>query len=194
MPTKISAQGRKRVRGLVNTMSITPLNMSLIDLFREVRQAERFPKSKALKTRASTNRSLFCKYHNGFGHRTEDCYDLQDAVEQLIREGRLAKNIASQRSPRKWRVSPSRDEPQNQKRIKKKMTRKNLNDMLTSMHDKINLIPLNNFLLKNFLTKLTIRLKGHILLIISIKFYINSKLLVNKRNVIWNRLIYFLYT
>ena len=45
--------------------------------------------------RANTNKSLFCEYHNGFGHMMEDCYNLRDAVEQLIREGRLAKYVAS---------------------------------------------------------------------------------------------------
>ena len=54
----------------------TPLNVSLADLFREVGQVERLPKPKTLKTRASTNRSLFCEYHNDFGYKTEDCYDL----------------------------------------------------------------------------------------------------------------------
>ena len=38
----------------------TFLNVSLADLYREVGQVERFPKPKALKTRASTNMSLFC--------------------------------------------------------------------------------------------------------------------------------------
>ena len=76
-----------------------PLNVSLSELFREVGQVESFLKPKVLKMRANTNKSLFCEYHNGFGHRTEGCYDLRDAVEQLIREGRLAKYVASQRSP-----------------------------------------------------------------------------------------------
>ena len=66
---------------------------------------ERFLKPKALRVRANTNRSLFCEYHNSFGHKTEDCYDFRDAVEQLILEGRLARYIAFQRSPRKRRAS-----------------------------------------------------------------------------------------
>ena len=42
--------------------------MSLADLFLEVVQVEKFPKPKTLKNRASTNKSLFYEYHNGFGH------------------------------------------------------------------------------------------------------------------------------
>ena len=40
----------------------------------------------------------------------ENCCDLRDAVEQLIREGRLAKYIVFQRSLRKRRTFPLRDE------------------------------------------------------------------------------------
>ena len=88
----------------------TPFNVLLADLYKEVGQVERFPKLKALKIKTSANRSLFYKYHNGFSHRTKDYYDLLDAMEQLIWEGRLVKYIASQRSPRKRKASPIRDE------------------------------------------------------------------------------------
>ena len=84
--------------------------MSLADIYKEFRQVARFPKPKALQVMANTNRSLFCEYHHGFGHKMEDFYDLYDVMEQLVREGRLVKYIASQRSPRKRRVSPIRDE------------------------------------------------------------------------------------
>ena len=59
--------------------------------------------------KANTNKSLFCEYHNGFGHKTEDCYDLRDAVEQLIKEGRLGKHVASQRSPQRRKASDQVD-------------------------------------------------------------------------------------
>ena len=101
---------RKEMRTRVRRYhEYTPLNVSLAELYREVGHVERLPKLKALKIRASMNRSLFYEYHNDFRHRTEDCYDLRDAVEQLIRESRLAKYIASQRSPKKIRASPSRN-------------------------------------------------------------------------------------
>lgn len=70
---------------------------------------ERFSKPKALRVKANINRSLFYEYHSGFEHRIKDCYNLQDVVEQLIRKGRLAKYITSQRSPRKKRASPMRN-------------------------------------------------------------------------------------
>ena len=73
----------------------TPFNVFLADLYKEVRQVERFPKPKVIRVRANTNMSLFCEYHNGFRHKIDDCYDLWDAIEQLILEGRLARYIAS---------------------------------------------------------------------------------------------------
>ena len=84
--------------------------MSLANLYKEIREVEKFPKPKALQVRVNTNKSLFYEYHNGFGHKTEDCYNLRDAVELLIQEGRLARYITSQRSSRKRRASPMKDD------------------------------------------------------------------------------------
>ena len=72
-----------------------------------------------LQVRANTNKSLFHEYHNSFGHKTEDCYDLRDAVEQLIREGRLATYIAIQQSPRKRRASPMKENERRNPRSQK---------------------------------------------------------------------------
>ena len=65
----------------------TPLSVYLADLYREVGQVEIFPKPKAIRVRANTNKSLFYEYHNSFGHKTENCYNLQDAVEQFEKKG-----------------------------------------------------------------------------------------------------------
>ena len=35
------------------------------------------------------NRNKFCKYHRDIGHDTNDCFDLQNIVEDLIRRGYL---------------------------------------------------------------------------------------------------------
>ena len=47
----------------------TPFNMSLADLYKEVKQTERFPKPKALQVRADANKSLFYEYHTILGTR-----------------------------------------------------------------------------------------------------------------------------
>ncbi|XP_025692397.1 uncharacterized protein [Arachis hypogaea] len=40
--------------------------------------------------RTGGNKNLYCDYHKGFGHKTQDCFDLKDALEQAIRDGKLA--------------------------------------------------------------------------------------------------------
>ena len=35
------------------------------------------------------NENLYCHYHQDYGHITEDCKNLWDHLEQLVREGKL---------------------------------------------------------------------------------------------------------
>ncbi|XP_025703023.1 uncharacterized protein [Arachis hypogaea] len=35
------------------------------------------------------NKSLYCDYHKGYGHQTQDCFDLKDALEQAISDEKL---------------------------------------------------------------------------------------------------------
>ncbi|XP_072081095.1 uncharacterized protein [Arachis hypogaea] len=44
-----------------------------------------------LKERTGSNKTLYYDYHRGYGHRTQDCFDLKDALEQAIRDGKLPK-------------------------------------------------------------------------------------------------------
>ena len=37
----------------------------------------------------SRNQSLYCQYHQDQGHTTEDCRNLWDHLDQLVREGKL---------------------------------------------------------------------------------------------------------
>ncbi|MED6215469.1 hypothetical protein PIB30_113985, partial [Stylosanthes scabra] len=46
------------------------------------------------------NRSLYCDYHQGYGHKTQDCYDLKDAIEKAIRDGKLNDFVQIIREPR----------------------------------------------------------------------------------------------
>ena len=35
------------------------------------------------------NQNLYCQYHHDHGYTTEDCINLWDHLEQLVREGKL---------------------------------------------------------------------------------------------------------
>ncbi|KAL5767567.1 hypothetical protein ACOSQ2_014350 [Xanthoceras sorbifolium] len=44
------------------------------------------------------NMNKFCHYHNEAGHNTSECYELRDAIESLIRRGRLWNYVVRLRS------------------------------------------------------------------------------------------------
>ncbi|KAL5770014.1 hypothetical protein ACOSP7_014168 [Xanthoceras sorbifolium] len=44
------------------------------------------------------NMNKFCHYHNEAGHNTSECYELRDAIESLIRRGRLWDYVVRPRS------------------------------------------------------------------------------------------------
>ncbi|XP_052109199.1 uncharacterized protein LOC107460736 [Arachis duranensis] len=77
---------------------------------------------RPLKDRTGGNKNLYCDYHKGYGHQTQDCFDLKDALEQAIREGKLAAFSHLIREPRrryrdqdeegKTRSSKRRQEPE----------------------------------------------------------------------------------
>ncbi|XP_058759563.1 uncharacterized protein LOC131632862 [Vicia villosa] len=73
----------------------TPLNASREKILAECKSTKfknsciRPPKSNPART--GTDKSKYCKYHKSHGHLTEECIHLKDAIETLIKEGRLSK-------------------------------------------------------------------------------------------------------
>ncbi|GAU10324.1 hypothetical protein TSUD_417530, partial [Trifolium subterraneum] len=58
----------------------------------------RFPKSTPFKP--GQDRSRYCAYHKSYGHLTEDCIQLKDAIEILIRHGKLKDYVKRKENPR----------------------------------------------------------------------------------------------
>ncbi|GAU18799.1 hypothetical protein TSUD_80880 [Trifolium subterraneum] len=71
----------------------------------------RFPKSTPFKP--GQDRSRYCAYHKSYGHLTEDCIQLKDAIEILIRNGKLKDYVKRKENPRpkKKREDTPEDEP-----------------------------------------------------------------------------------
>lgn len=44
------------------------------------------------------NHNKYCRFHGEVGHNTNDCMDLKDEIERLIREGRLQELWAERRN------------------------------------------------------------------------------------------------
>ena len=39
------------------------------------------------------DKNKYCRFHKDHGHKTEDCRDLKEQIEELIRKGKLQKYI-----------------------------------------------------------------------------------------------------
>ena len=69
-----------------------PLNASKAQVLMEVR--EQLPRPERMRTHpGKRNPNKFCLYHRDHGHDTEECIQLQDEIEELIRRGRLDRFI-----------------------------------------------------------------------------------------------------
>ncbi|XP_061340668.1 uncharacterized protein LOC133287130 [Gastrolobium bilobum] len=56
----------------------------------EMRNAER---PRPLKAKSGLDRNRYCAFHDQNGHITDDCWDLRDAIEKNVREGKLKQYI-----------------------------------------------------------------------------------------------------
>ncbi|XP_057720059.1 uncharacterized protein LOC130934515 [Arachis stenosperma] len=79
----------------------TPLTLPIVEVYQQIAEKGILPKPRALKDRTGGNKNLYCDYHKGYGHQTQDCFDLKDALEQAIREGNLAAFSHLIREPRR---------------------------------------------------------------------------------------------
>ncbi|XP_016199506.1 uncharacterized protein LOC107640503 [Arachis ipaensis] len=87
-----------RVRRFTN---YTPLAVPIVEVYQQIADKGILSRPRPLKERTGGNKSLYCYYHKGFGHKTQDCFDLKDALEQAIREEKLSKFSRLIREPRK---------------------------------------------------------------------------------------------
>ncbi|XP_057720268.1 uncharacterized protein LOC130934748 [Arachis stenosperma] len=79
----------------------TPLTLPIMEVYQQIAEKGILPKPRPLKDRTGGNKNLYCDYHKGYGHQTQDCFDLKDALEQAIREGKLAEFSHLIREPRR---------------------------------------------------------------------------------------------
>ncbi|XP_061354174.1 uncharacterized protein LOC133298826 [Gastrolobium bilobum] len=73
----------------------TPLNMSRSRIWKEVAQTEirNVERPRHLKAKSGLDINKYCVFHDQNGHITDDCWDLRDAIEKHIREGKLKQYI-----------------------------------------------------------------------------------------------------
>ncbi|XP_057739929.1 uncharacterized protein LOC130957044 [Arachis stenosperma] len=91
----------------------TPLAAPIVEVYQQIADKGILSKPRSLKDRTGGNKSLYCDYHKGFGHKTQDCFDLKDALEQAIRDKKLAELSHLIREPRRR----DRDRPEDKDRV-----------------------------------------------------------------------------
>ncbi|XP_015938985.1 uncharacterized protein LOC107464578 [Arachis duranensis] len=79
----------------------TPLTLPIIEVYQQIAEKGILSKPRPLKDRTMGNKSLYCDYHKGYEHKTQDCFDLKDTLEQAIRDGKLAEFSHLIREPRR---------------------------------------------------------------------------------------------
>ncbi|XP_072061935.1 uncharacterized protein [Arachis hypogaea] len=79
----------------------TPIAASITEVYQQIAEKGILSKPRPLKDRTGENKNLYCEYHKGYGHKTQDCFDLKDALEQAIRDGKLADFSHLIREPRR---------------------------------------------------------------------------------------------
>ncbi|RYR78814.1 hypothetical protein Ahy_A01g003673 [Arachis hypogaea] len=78
----------------------TLLTAPITEIYHQIADRGIIPRARQLKERTGGNKTLYCDYHRGYGHKTQDCFDLKDALEQTIRDGKLPEFAKIIREPR----------------------------------------------------------------------------------------------
>ena len=80
---------------------------------------------KPIRGRSNTDRSKFCQFHDSSSHTTDECYDLRDAIEKFVRDGKLRQYViktqgraSGKRNDRGRSRSPPRESRNSQKKQK----------------------------------------------------------------------------
>lgn len=73
----------------------TPLNAPLEEIFKEVEKRDdiRYPKTRGIQLDETKNHPEFYYYHQFRGHSTNDCREVKDIVQHLIRDAYLRKLV-----------------------------------------------------------------------------------------------------
>ncbi|XP_016206385.1 uncharacterized protein LOC107646735 [Arachis ipaensis] len=71
----------------------TPLRVFLVDIYRKICHTEKFLPPRSIKHKKDESQTKYYEYHKLYGHSTNDCYDLKNVIEKLVRQGRLERYL-----------------------------------------------------------------------------------------------------
>ncbi|RZS25635.1 hypothetical protein BHM03_00058860 [Ensete ventricosum] len=94
-----------------------PLNLTQTEVFLQIRDKGLLKTPNPIRAKiGGRNQRRYCRFHQDYDHDTEECNDLRNQIEYLIRQGHLHRFIRDQRAseerPRRDRnPSPRPDRP-----------------------------------------------------------------------------------
>ncbi|XP_057723355.1 uncharacterized protein LOC130939253 [Arachis stenosperma] len=94
----------------------TPLTLPIMEVYQQIAEKGILSKPRPLKDRTGGSKSLYCDYHKGYGHQTQNCFDLRDALEQAIRDDKLSEFSHLIREPRRRHRDQDEDKTRSTKR------------------------------------------------------------------------------
>ena len=78
----------------------TPLTIPRRDILHQIQGQNVLKRPEPLKTPfGRKNKNKYCRYHRDYGHDTEDCFELKEEIEALIRRGQLRHFVAGPNAP-----------------------------------------------------------------------------------------------
>ncbi|KAJ0974878.1 hypothetical protein J5N97_016843 [Dioscorea zingiberensis] len=99
---------RPRIRARYD--NYTPLNTSRENIMLQIQDKKILKQPEPIRETSSAKKSgKFCIYHKVQGHTTENCIHLRDAIEDLVREGKLSQFLKQE--PTKKEEHPAQPEP-----------------------------------------------------------------------------------
>ena len=72
------------------TVRFTPLVMPVDKIFTQIKDEDYLKWPRPLHSSPNVHdKNKYCRFHKDHGHNTEDCRDLKEQIEELIRKGKL---------------------------------------------------------------------------------------------------------
>ena len=83
------------------TVKFTSLVMSIDKILAQIKDEHYLKWPRPLHSSPNVrDKKKYCQFHKDHGHYTEDCRDLKEQIEELIRKGKLQKYVKKEESSR----------------------------------------------------------------------------------------------
>ncbi|RWV77491.1 hypothetical protein GW17_00061666 [Ensete ventricosum] len=90
----------ERIEQIVPRLPNTPLSSTRTKIFLQIREKGVLKAPNPMRTRPEEHdRGCYYHFHRDYGHDTEECYDLKNQIEDLIRRSHLDRYVRKPREP-----------------------------------------------------------------------------------------------